>query len=123
MQPFHVTEENSSLLTDLYELTMAAAYWANQVTGTATFELYFRRLPAQRSFVIASGLEQALHYIYNLRFTNEQIRWLRNHEAFHHMDSGFFDYLSNFRFTGEVWAVKKEQCCFRWSRCCRSRVR
>lgn len=105
MQPFEVTEENSSLLTDLYELTMAAAYWSNQVTGVATFELYFRRLPANRSYLVAAGLEQALHYICNLRFSSSQIRWLRDHEIFRHIDPGFFDYLAGFRFSGDVWAI------------------
>ena len=107
MQPFEVTEENSSLLTDLYELTMAAAYWSNQTTGMATFELYFRRLPPNRSYIIAAGLEQALHYICNLRFTEKQIEWLRNHKIFGHTDPGFFDYLASFRFSGEVWGVRE----------------
>jgi nicotinate phosphoribosyltransferase len=105
MQPFHVTEENNALLTDLYELTMAAAYWSAGIHGTATFELYFRRLPLQRSFVVAAGLEQAIHYICNLRFTRSQIEWLRNHEAFKDVNPGFFEYLSAFHFSGEVWAV------------------
>ncbi|MGH9858231.1 MAG: nicotinate phosphoribosyltransferase, partial [Acidobacteriota bacterium] len=107
MQPFEVTQENSSLLTDLYELTMAAAYWSNQMTGTATFELYFRRLPPDRSYIIATGLEQALHYICNLRFTNEQIDWLRKQEIFSKTGAGFFDYLSAFKFSGEVRGVRE----------------
>jgi nicotinate phosphoribosyltransferase len=107
MQPFVVTEENSSLLTDLYELTMAAAYWSHQMTGTATFELYFRRLPPNRSYILAAGLEQALQYICNLRFTGEQIDWLRKQEIFSHTDPGFFDYLSKFKFSGEVRGVRE----------------
>ena len=105
MQSFHVVDENSSLLTDLYELTMAAAYWSSKVNGTATFELYFRRLPERRSFLMAAGLEQALHYITHLRFTTDHIAWLRQHEVFKNVEDGFFEYLREFRFTGEVWAV------------------
>ncbi|HEY4492644.1 MAG TPA: nicotinate phosphoribosyltransferase, partial [Acidobacteriota bacterium] len=100
-----VTQQNASFLTDLYELTMAAAYWANGVTGPAAFELYFRRLPANRSFVIAAGLEQALHYISTLRFSADQTDWLRSQPPFHKVPSGFFDYLRDFSFTGEVWAL------------------
>lgn len=100
-----VTRENEALLTDLYELTMAAAYWSNQVTGTATFELYFRRLPSRRSYVIAAGLEQILEYICGLKFSRDQVDWLRRLPQFADVDTGFFDYLSKFHFTGDVWAV------------------
>jgi nicotinate phosphoribosyltransferase len=105
MRAFNITEENSSLFVDLYELTMAAAYWSNQVTGTATFELYFRRMPPNRSFVLAAGLEQTLNYLCNLRFTEEQVAWLQAQKSFQAVDPGFFDYLRNFRFTCDVWAV------------------
>jgi len=105
MQSFFVNEQNCALLTDLYELTMAAAYWSNQVTGTATFELCFRRLPEHRTFVLASGLEQALHYLCNFCFSVEQIQWLRNQEIFRTLPDEFFSFLKEFRFTGEVWAV------------------
>ncbi len=105
MQDLHVTQENAVFLTDFYELTMAAAYWSNQITGMAAFELYFRRLPVRRSFVLAAGLEQALQYICNVRFTQEQIAWLKRQKQFEEVPSGFFEYLADFRFTGEVWAM------------------
>jgi nicotinate phosphoribosyltransferase len=105
MRAFDVTEQNYSLLTDLYELTMAAAYWSNQATGMATFELYFRRLPARRSFILAAGLEQALHYLTHLRFSKDQIDWLEKQQTFRAIDPGFFQFLSEFQFSGEVWAI------------------
>jgi nicotinate phosphoribosyltransferase len=105
MSSFNVTKENCSFLVDLYELTMAAAYWSNGVTGTAAFELYFRRLPEHRSFIVAAGLEQALDFLCNLHFTEDQAVWLQRHPAFHGVDPRFFDYLRNFRFSCDVWAV------------------
>ena len=105
MQSLLINGEDAALLTDLYELTMAAAYWTNHLAGTATFEMYFRRMPEDRSYLIAAGLEQALDYILNLRFTKKQLSWLGSLEAFRNIDPGFFDYLADFRFSGDVWAV------------------
>src|ERR1041385_7360789 len=100
-QPFFVDENNFGLLTDLYELTMAAAYWSNGVNPDSTFELYFRRLPPHRGFILSAGLEQALHYITHLKFSKNQVDWLRSHPSFQKLDSGFFDYLTGFRFSGD----------------------
>lgn len=94
-----------SLATDLYELTMAAAYFDNRARGHAIFELFTRRLPDRRSYLIAAGLEQALDYLSTLRFTSDQIDYLRNHPVFANVSRDFFDYLSEFHFTGDVWAV------------------
>ena len=101
----YVTPENEGFSTDLYQLTMAAAYWTHRMNEESTFELYFRRLPKNRSFVLATGLEQVLHYIQNLHFTNDQIEWLRSQPQFHNVDLGFFQYLKNFRFSGDIYAV------------------
>lgn len=95
----------SGLRTDLYELTMAAAYFENGIHNRAIFELFVRRLPKRRSYLIAAGLEQALDYLAALRFSNDQIDYLREHSAFKNVSREFFDYLSGFRFTGEVWAM------------------
>jgi nicotinate phosphoribosyltransferase len=97
--------QHSALLTDLYELTMAAAYFEDNFQATASFELFVRSLPAQRSFLLAAGLEQALDYLENLRFEPEHIDYLRRHPVFTHISAGFFDYLRTFRFSGEVWAI------------------
>jgi nicotinate phosphoribosyltransferase len=93
------------LTTDLYELTMAAAYFDSQIKDNAIFELFIRRLPRNRSFLITAGLEQALDYLSSLRFTAPQIEYLRNHPSFGNVSDGFFDYLAGFRFTGDVWAM------------------
>lgn len=111
---FFVTPENQILLTDLYELTMAAAYWANGVNGTSSFELYFRRLPPKRSYVLATGLEQVLDFIVHFHFSAEHIRWLRSVEQFRDLDPRFFDFLSELRFRGDVWAMPEGTAVFRY---------
>ena len=98
-------QKHLGLLTDLYELTMAAAYFENQFTAKASFELFVRSLPRERSFLLTAGLEQALEYLENVRFGEEEIEYLRRQPVFGHISDGFFDYLRDFRFTGEVWAV------------------
>src|SRR5215467_14586977 len=96
-----------ALLTDLYELTMAAAYFENKFAANATFELFVRSLPPERSFLLAAGLEQALDYLENVRFRDHEIEYLRRQPVFRHITPAFFDYLKTFRFTGEVWAVRE----------------
>jgi nicotinate phosphoribosyltransferase len=96
---------HSALLTDLYELTMAAAYFENQFHASASFELFVRSLPAERSFLLTAGLEQALDYLENVRFHPADIDYLRSQPVFAHVSDVFFDYLKGFRFTGEVWAI------------------
>ena len=96
---------HSALLADLYELTMAAAYFENNLTGNATFELFVRSLPLERSFLLSAGLEQALEYLENLRFRDEEIAYLREQPVFGRISGEFFDYLREFRFHGEVWAM------------------
>jgi nicotinate phosphoribosyltransferase len=98
-------ERAYSLTTDLYEMTMAAAYFDNGIKDRAIFELFVRRLPENRSYLIAAGLEQALDYLSSLRFAADQIDYLRRHPSFKNVSSGFFDYLEGFRFTGDVWAM------------------
>jgi nicotinate phosphoribosyltransferase len=93
------------LTTDLYELAMAAAYFENGVEQRAVFELFIRRLPEHRSYLIAAGLEQALDYLAALSFTAEQIEYLQTHKSFQNVSAEFFDYLARFRFTGDVWAI------------------
>jgi nicotinate phosphoribosyltransferase len=98
-------ERACGLATDLYELTMAAAYFENGIHDRATFELFIRRLPKQRSYLIAAGLEQALGYLSELHFTTDQVDYLRHHKSFKNVSREFFDYLARFRFTGDVWAM------------------
>jgi len=96
----------NALLTDLYELTMAAGFFESGRAGQkATFELAIRRLPAHRNYVIAAGLQQAVDYLLNLRFTSEEIDYLRGLPQFASVSPAFFEYLRAFRFTGDLFAV------------------
>ena len=97
--------QDCALATDLYELTMAAAYFDNKETSKATFELFARSYPRNRSYLVAAGLEQAIAYLSKLRFDEEQIAFLRDHPSFVNVSEGFFDYLRKFSFTGDVWAI------------------
>ncbi len=98
----------SALATDLYELTMMAGYWAAGMNPLATFELYVREMPEHRGYLVAAGLEQALQYLETLRFTAEQIAYLRHLPVFANVPPTFFDEcLRPFTFTGEVWAVEE----------------
>lgn len=96
----------NGLLTDLYELTMAAGYFqAGKAEETATFEFTIRRLPENRNFVIAAGLPQAVDYLLNLSFSGEEVDYLRGLNQFANAPAAFFDYLRNFRFTGDLFAA------------------
>lgn len=98
----------NALVTDLYQLTMAAGYWsAGKVHERATFELFVRRLPRYRNFIVACGLQQAVEYLLNLRFTEEQIAYLKTLPHFTRVDLGFWQMLREFRFTGDVFAVRE----------------
>lgn len=93
-------------VTDLYQLTMMAGYWTQGMAEhQATFELFVRRLPPGRAYLILAGLEQAIGDIERLAFSDEQIAWLRTLSAFHKIDRGFFDWLHGLRFTGDLWSM------------------
>jgi nicotinate phosphoribosyltransferase len=95
----------SGLLTDLYELTMAAGYFQCHFQARATFELFVRHLPSQRNYLVAAGLDQALEYLENVRFSHNEIGYLRGLPLFRSVCAEFFEYLADFRFTGDVWAM------------------
>jgi nicotinate phosphoribosyltransferase len=96
----------TGILTDLYELTMAAGYFeAGKSEEWGTFELSIRRLPRNRKYVLVAGLEQALEYLLNLRFTPAEIDYLRSLPQFARVSPGFFEQLREFRFSGDVWAA------------------
>ncbi|HVA95102.1 MAG TPA: nicotinate phosphoribosyltransferase [Candidatus Dormibacteraeota bacterium] len=95
----------SGLLTDLYELTMAAGYLETGFDARATFELFVRSLPSRRNYLVAAGLDQALDFLEGVRFSGEEIAYLRTLPVFGSIDEKFFDYLSQFRFSGDVWAM------------------
>ena len=96
----------TALSTDLYELTMAAGYFDAGMRGPATFELFVRRLPRGRGYLLAAGIEPALAYLEELRLAAPQIEYLRRLPQLRGAPARFFDdYLPGLRFTGDVWAV------------------
>jgi len=97
--------KHSGLLTDLYELTMAAGYLETGFDARATFELFVRSLPPRRNYLVAAGLDQALDYLENVRFSDGEISYLKTLPVFSGIGNDFFGYLSRFRFSGDVWAM------------------
>ena len=91
-----------ALWTDLYELTMAASYLRRGMREEATFSLYIRSLPRERGFLVAAGLERSLDFLDGLRFTDEDLAYLR--EELHFAD-GDIDAFRELRFEGDMWAV------------------
>ena len=85
------------LLTDLYQITMAYAYWkTNQHNKSAHFELFFRKNPFGGSYTVFAGLDEVLKFLSNFRFTDDDIKYLRNTPALSHCEAAFFDeYLAN----------------------------
>ncbi|OGH97912.1 MAG: nicotinate phosphoribosyltransferase [Candidatus Melainabacteria bacterium GWF2_32_7] len=97
--------KHSALLTDLYQLTMMAGYYENNLNETATFELFVRNYPPNRNYLIFAGLEQILDYTLNIKFTEQELEYLRKHPTFKNIRDEFFDYLKDFKFTGDIWAM------------------
>ena len=93
---------NLTLLTDLYELTMMQGYFKNPTNQTVIFDMFYRTNPCGGAFAITAGLEQMIEYIENLKFTDEDIEYLRGLNTF---EEDFLEYLSNFRFTGDIYAI------------------
>ncbi len=93
---------DSALLTDLYQFTMLQTYHAERMHETAVFELFTRRLPPERNFLVAAGLEQVLDYLENLHFTAEELDWLAQCGRF---SPDFIASLAVFHFTGAVHAL------------------
>ncbi len=96
-------QTNFTMLCDFYELSMANGYFQTPLKDRITyFDVFFRSIPDNGGFAIAAGLEQVVDYIQNLHFTEEDIEYLRSKGGF---VEEFLDYLRNFRFTGDIWAV------------------
>lgn len=96
------TGQSSALLTDLYQLTMLQGYFEKGMKERAVFEFYVRKLPDERNFLIAAGLEQVLTFLENLCFTEEELAWVADQSTF---NQTFVDSLARLRFTGDVHAV------------------
>ena len=103
------TGVSRALFTDLYELTMAQAYWQHDCFAPATFSLYFRNNPPDRAYALLAGVEEALDFIEALRFTDADIAYLRSLSLF---DDAFLDWLPSLRFTGDVRAMREGELLF-----------
>ena len=104
-----MTPVTSPLTTDLYELNMVQAYLDRGEDKEAVFEFFVRRLPPRRGFLLAAGLEDALDYLEALRFSPEELDWLKRSGRFR---VNLLDYLAGFRFTGDVHAIPEGSVCF-----------
>lgn len=94
---------NMSMLMDFYELTMANGFWAEGYKDkTAYFDMFFRTVPDGGGFAIMAGVEQLIEYLENLKFTEADIEYLRSKGIF---EESFLDYLRNFEFSCDVWAI------------------
>ncbi|SCP96290.1 nicotinate phosphoribosyltransferase [Anaerobium acetethylicum] len=93
---------NLTLLTDFYELTMMQGYFKNNANDTVIFDAFYRTNPSGSGYSITAGLDQVIDYVKNLRFTDEDISYLESLRLF---DADFLDYLRNFRFSGDIYAV------------------
>lgn len=96
-------EINLTMLTDFYEFTMANGFFSEGCgEKIAYFDMFFRQIPDNGGFAVAAGLEQVIEYLKNLKFTDEDIDYLRSKKIF---DEGFLNYLKNFEFKCDVWAI------------------
>ena len=96
-------KRNLSLLMDYYALTMANGYFENGLKDKIVYyDMFFRKVPDKGGYVVLAGLGQVIDYMQNLSFSEEDIAFLREKQVF---SEGFLDYLKNFRFTCDVWAI------------------
>ena len=97
-----MAERNLTLLTDFYELTMMQGYFKNNTNDTVVFDAFYRTNPSGSGYAICCGLEQVIDYIKNLRFEKDDIDYFRSLSIF---DEDFLEYLNNFKFSGDIYAV------------------
>lgn len=96
-------EQNMTMLTDFYEITMANGYFESDMADEiAYFDVFFREIPDDGGYAIMCGIEQILDYLDNLKFTDRDIEYLRSKHCF---SEAYLDYLKNFKFACDVWAV------------------
>ena len=95
-------KRNLTLLTDFYELTMMQGYYKNNSNEKVIFDAFYRNNPNGNGYAICAGLEQLIDYIKNLHFEEEDIEYLREQKIF---DEDFLEYLTNFQFTGDIYAI------------------
>ncbi len=104
-----MSDISQALHTDFYQLTMAAAYFRQNMNRPATFSLFAHGLPAQRGYILAAGLADALDYLEGFCYTPAEIEYLGSLERF---SPEFLEFLAGLRFSGEVWALPEGTACF-----------
>lgn len=97
-----MANQNLTLLTDLYELTMMQGYFNEQSNDTVIFDAFYRKNPSGSGYAIAAGLQQIIDYVKNLSFTYDDIDYLRGLGIF---SEDFLEYLAGFHFTGDIYAI------------------
>lgn len=98
-----VEKLNLTMLTDFYEITMANGYFeSGMANDIAYFDMFFRQIPDQGGYAVMAGLEQVINYLENLKFTDEDIEYLKEKHIF---SNAFLEYLRNFEFVCDVWAI------------------
>ena len=98
-----MNNQRLELVADFYEYTMSNGYLNKKMENQiAYFDVFFRKVPDEGGYAIIAGLEQIINYIKNLSFDEEDINYLRKQNKF---SEEFLNYLENFRFTGDVWAI------------------
>lgn len=97
-----MNREKLELVTDLYEFTMSNGYFEREVDEIAYFDIFFRKVPDKGGYAIVAGLEQIIDYVENLSFDEEDINYLRSLNLF---SEKYLDYLSSFKFSGDIWAI------------------
>ncbi|HLN87103.1 MAG TPA: nicotinate phosphoribosyltransferase [Candidatus Limnocylindrales bacterium] len=102
--------ENFALLTDLYQLTMAQAYFRAQRMGEATFSLFIRSYPPNRGYFVSAGLKDVLDYLQNFSFDANALDYLAERKLF---SDDFLHYLADLKFTGDVWAIPEGRIFFK----------
>ena len=101
------------LVADFYEFTMSNGYFLRNMNNKiAYFDVFFRKIPDNGGYVIVAGLEQVIEYVKNLKFTDDDISYLKGQNKF---SDGFLEYLKNFKFTGDIWAIPEELLYFQMS--------
>ncbi|MED9993922.1 MAG: nicotinate phosphoribosyltransferase, partial [Oscillospiraceae bacterium] len=94
---------NLTMLCDFYELTMGNGYFADGMQDRICyFDIFYRDVPDSGGYAVAAGLEQIVDYVEKLHFGEEDIAYLRSRGIF---SEGFLDYLRDFKFTGDIWAI------------------
>ena len=97
--------QNLTLMTDLYQMTMMQGYFKSRNRETVIFDAFYRSNPSGSGYAVCAGLDQIIDYIQNLRFSDEDLSYLR---SLHIFDEDFLSYLKDFSFSGDIYAIDRK---------------